>query len=738
MSKKLELNKMNEVVNMFRDEKFGGYFSAINYDVSEKLTLEKSIEDHAILLIGAVKSGNKSLTEELVNYVINFLDDEQGGIIDFREQYGLINELGNIKTTYKMFLVGYSLALAGDFIKDSSAITKSKELVDLANKYCFVEGRYVSKISRNFDKVMNSNETTASLALSILVNSELVEENLPQYGDYLKRDALSLVNKVLENGAVPDVTDKYNSLLPDSKVDGEVAALVSISLYRASKILDDPTLENVAMKVLDFVNQKLWDKVYGGYFTHCGVDGNVEIHKEFVTLLTSAIPVKTSKVNLLVLLANKLVNNSESDVIVRVEKYLSTLYDNVNGGFFIGEGYFWTPPAIPVGPFHRLMLPTRETAGVFYFGASSFLRLYNKYISSQALALIVFFNSNFKSSALETENKIGKSKYVASKVEVDFLKSKLVDQQGVNLASSEFIERHLNYIAGGYTKKIGFGWTPHISPIGTKSDKTPAVFGTHHSIANLKVLGGEIKDKEEVAAWIRCCQSPNGAFGEYPGGPSDVLNTYLAIDLLDILGTDNWGDKEKCIEFLQSCQNEDGGFGVVPGFKSDLFHSNLAAVALKTLGENPKNLDALINYYLSARNEDGGFGEYVGAASDSYSCYRTISTFALYGLEIPDKESTINFIRGCQDKTGGFSNDKIGKASMIATYHCVASLYLLDSEPDDKEGAYNWLINCQTADGGFSNIPKVTTGTIDEGFAAIQSLAMLKGGLSKKWAIYVS
>ncbi|MGF1372541.1 prenyltransferase/squalene oxidase repeat-containing protein [Streptococcus infantarius] len=746
----LSNNKILESLAFFKDEKFGGYFSAIDYDKNNILTKEKSIEDQSLVLLGLLFANNtasKSNIVKLTQYIKDSIDEKFGGVIEFKESYGLINELGNTKTTYRTFLALYALLLASNYLEDKSlAKLVEKEYFIVQNKVFNNSTKtYLNKLTSDYSHVMDSSEHINAISYSLLLSTLLVENTEVLDKDTVKsiidRDLQSLIRKINTFKTVVDKTDKYGDLLPNSVVDGESIAITVFALSKVYDLNKDKEILKSIEKVVLFLNEYLWDKKYKGYFTHSNIDGKVTIHKEFVTLLTSAIPVKTSRVNLFALLANKIankyLNNFNTNYIYKVENYLISLYDKVNGGFFIGEGYFWTPPSTPVGPFHRLMLPSRETPGTFHFGSSSFLRLYNKYVSSQAVALLAF---NYQQEdSLILEQKIPKSVYepISNHQLIDH-NFDLKDQEYINVNDYISGEKHIEWIMEGYTPKIGFGWTPNHAPIGTKPDKTPAVFGTHHSISNLKVLGKEIENKAEIANWIRACQRENGAYGEYPGGPSDVLNTYLAIDLLDILGEKDFGNKEKCIEFLQSCQNEDGGFGVVPGFKSDLFHSNLAAVALETLGAKPKELNSLINYYLSARNPDGGFGEYVGAESDTYSCYRTISTFALYNLEIPDKEKTANFIKSCQQTDGGFSNDSSGISSMIATYHCSASLTLLGEKPNDLKGALNWLSKCQTPDGGFSNIPGVTTGTIDEGFAAVQSICLLLNGLNNKWAVFVS
>jgi prenyltransferase beta subunit len=300
------------------------------------------------------------------------------------------------------------------------------------------------------------------------------------------------------------------------------------------------------------------------------------------------------------------------------------------------------------------------------------------------------------------------------------------------------LDRHLRYIHRSFTPGQGYGWTPRVAPLGSGANHAPSAFGTHHCVANLRALGGAPEEPAQVAEWLRHTQARSGAFADYPGGPADVLNTYLVVNALQLIGEGGPVRPDACVDFLRQCQNDDGGFGVVPGFLSDLFHTNLAVVALHSLGAAPRDPDGCARYLIAAANPDGGYGERVGTPSDTYSVYRAVGTLAVLGRELPDPRGAIQFVQRCQGPGGGFRNDLSSRETLIATYHAVAALFLLGVRPGRPDDCRRWLASCQTPDGSFSIVPGVSSGTIDEGFAAVQSLAILAGALSPYFAIAVS
>lgn len=739
----------------FIDRQYGGAHGAIDYDTTTVLTYEKQVETQAMLAWATLAGGQKELAVHFLDYLVDSVDRQHGGVIEVRERYGLVNELGNVKTTYRMFLAAFVLLKARNLEGGEEYVKEGIGILSYLASHAIAgdSNDYYSKVSRDWRTVLDEKRSPKNMAFAVLAANQmaLASGEAGDRQDAIDKAGCLMDNYVEQTGRVVEWRRHDGTVMTGGvKVDLITSSQVAIALLDIYDLSQNQAYLDAARKIVSYINGYLWDTRFGGFWTHCDLDGKITIHREFITLLTSTIPIKTTAGNSWALIANCLLwkktkAEAQMEFIKDGFRYLHGMLDRVNGGLFIGEGYFWTPPGTPVGPFLRLMLPTRETPGVFHFGSSSFLRLYNKHADSQAVGLLAStvmdeVLKDYKGDNRDVKAKV-QNKTSHSPQGTEFIYENLSLQTVVNLTKDMDVQKHVDWIQGAHTPNIGYGWTPFISPLGTKPDRTPSIFGIHHSIANLKVFGVPIKDRERIADWIRNCQSSNGAYGEYPGGPADVLNTYLAVNVLDMLGESNYGDHEACINYLQKCQNSDGGFGVVPGFKSDLFHTNLAAVALLTLQAEPRGKDNLISYLLSAENPDGGYGEYPSGPSDTYSCYRAIGTLALYDKAIPHPELTAVFLRKCQGSKGsggGFGHDWDGRQSMVATYHAVAALHLLNSTPEHLEECVEWVSGCQTPDGGFSNIPGVTTGTIDEGFAAVQSLCILRMGLSRAFIILVS
>jgi prenyltransferase beta subunit len=739
------------LTSVFVDTRHGGLYSAVSYDAAAVLTPDKVLRMHALAALSALGLGDKAEAAAFLALVADFQDEQYPGFIDVREYSGPVHELGNVKSAQAQLLAALALLSADPTLYDPElAATGERQLAWIDGTFRTGTGGYLSTVSRDGTIVIDDTLTAEAQALAVWAHARLAGRTRAAEDLAVLRDLATRLVDTFSNadGVVADRRFPDGRVTRDVRVSGAASALVSLALAEAATVTGDGGYADRARAVLSFATGHLWDTKFDGYWDHCDLDGRITVHREFITLLNATIPIKTSATNAWLLLAETAVaaltgaDRDQGGAGCRVASYLGTLVDEVAGGVFIGEGYFWTPPGTPVGPFERLMLPSRQTPGISHFGASSFLRLYNKQPHSQALTAWALHAAGVGGGALPDpqEPPVGYDHPTAAAVlEPAALKRTAISQlPPVDLGGVVDVNAHMAVIDAACTSGLGYGWTPRQSPLGSQPDRTPSVFGTHHSIANLRVLGGPIRDTEAVARWIRLTQSPNGAFGEYPGGPADVLNTYLAVNALDLLGQSDFGDVSAAVAYLRACQNTDGGFGVVPGFPSDLFHSNLAVVALHTLGASPADVAACVEYHLRAANSDGAYGERVGTPSDVYSVYRAVGTLTLLGYRLPNEVSAIEWLRACQGSGGGFRHDFHSRESLIATYHAVAALSLLGSEPRDVEACRRWLRTCQTPEGTFSNIPGVSSGTIDEGFAAIQSLAILEGGLDAYFAIVVS
>ncbi|MFF3322709.1 prenyltransferase/squalene oxidase repeat-containing protein [Streptomyces sp. NPDC002889] len=734
----------------FANTQYGGLVSAIDYDGTRAITADRMVESCALAHWAAAEAGFDTARVRPAEGLADFVDRTHGGYLEFLEVSGIPHELSSVKTAHRQFLVAAALLEAAAHGVGEPADGRAQ--LKYAQQLLVRDGRLLGSVARDGSSVLDDRSPAAGAAARTLALALLARltSDAADREEAVQSAAVLVEVFVNQDGSVPDWRGLDNAPVPTAKVDLTASSLTAIALAEAGRTLGDAALTDLAVQIVSYNNSHLWDERFGGHWNHCDLDGKITIHREFITLLNSAIPIKTTAANAWSLLANGRVRTALGlrdtgleQAVSRTRGYLESMVDTVHGGVFIGEGYFWTPPGTPVGPFVRQMLPPRDLPGIFHFGSSSFLRLYNKQASPQILTALALHATREDAAddlkqtvATQTESVAA---LAAGLPEIRAAIEDIHAMEAVDLSGVMDVAAHLNYIRSSFTPGQGYGWTPRIAPIGSGANQAPSVFGTHHSVANLRVLGEDPQELEQVTAWLTYAQSPNGAFAEFPGGPADVLNSYLAVNAFQLLGHEAGPrDREGAIEFLRGCQNKDGGFGVVPGFVSDLFHTNLAVVALDSLGSGPADPEACVRYVVAARNEDGGYGERVGTPSDTFSVYRAVGTLALLGKDLPYRAEAVRFLQDCQGPGGGFSHDLVSRESLIATYHAVAALYLLESAPLRQDECQTWLTGCQTPDGGFSNIPGVTSGTIDEGFAAVQSLAILAKGLTPYFAIAVS
>ncbi|GBG97556.1 prenyltransferase/squalene oxidase repeat-containing protein [Lactococcus termiticola] len=666
------------------------------------------------------------------------MSNQKEDLVEIKEQYDYPTDIGGIKTSQVWYQVANVLYYVGNKRNDEQLLKLADNISNTVDKHMFDSNKntYLSKMSADWNYSVDGLIDNVTLVLSAIYKLQKYLRTPDEKKLKKLNQQISKVEKIIvEKSHIISVKNLDNSLSIDSKVSllgQSFLILLYKGLYNEFK---ENKYEILMSNAIDYVNSHFWDKKYSGYFSFVDIDGKIRIHKEFVVLLTPKTPAKYIFENSLFLVASSETPFSNTQRYQEAMEYLLSLNDTANGGFFIAEGYFWAAPGIPVGPFLRSVSPTVDTAGVVYFGSTKFVHFSNKYPMTQALCLLALKNVKIDSSKTKDEI-ITKSSLTPHFSNIGY---QPVSHKKVDLSEYIDVKKHLRWVSNLYTPGQGFGWTPYVSPLGVKANKTSAVFGTQHALANLRILDETmIPNSESLSYWISLTQAENGAFSESPGEVSDVLYTYLAINALSIIGMTDIVDKSKCIDYLKSCQNEDGGFGINPGFKSDMFHSNLVLATLYTLGVEPDSNEGILNYTNSALREDGGYSEYSKGTSDTYSCYRAISTYFMYGLDIPDKNKTIQFLKECQNADGGFAQDNVGSSSLIATYHAVAALYMLDSAPDDVNNCINFLSSCQAPDGGIANIPGASTGTIDEGFAGIQSLAMLTNQLDKSYASIIS
>ncbi|HUR59023.1 MAG TPA: prenyltransferase/squalene oxidase repeat-containing protein [Opitutaceae bacterium] len=113
------------------------------------------------------------------------------------------------------------------------------------------------------------------------------------------------------------------------------------------------------------------------------------------------------------------------------------------------------------------------------------------------------------------------------------------------------------------------------------------VMNTLWALQASPVLGRPIEKKDELVAWIRACQLPNGGFTYQPkplfGGVDDIVYVRAALVALKLLGAGP-ANRDGCLAYIHSLANADGGFSDRPGWLSNATATYYALDALQTMG----------------------------------------------------------------------------------------------------------------------------------------------------------
>ncbi|TFF86819.1 MAG: ATP-binding cassette domain-containing protein [Promethearchaeota archaeon] len=263
--------------------------------------------------------------------------------------------------------------------------------------------------------------------------------------------------------------------------------------------------------------------------------------------------------------------------------------------------------------------------------------------------------------------------------------------------------------------------------------------------ANIAKNKGIIVDLnyENITNYIKDCQNDDGGFGTRLNDPSDILSTYCAINILNLLN-DEPKNKTQAINWIKSLQNPDGGFktyidlsylyqfygSLFELFLNDEFNTSKSSMpatyfavnSLHSLGTTPENLINLTLWVQSMQNSDGGFAFNLGLKSDLVSTYYAIKTFEYLPNSLDARMSAIEFLRGCQGSNGAYSiypylAEFIEYDYLFISYAGSRSIYYLDYFPAEILQTVNWFASC--FDSAYNTLTKNGIGMGDTpGFGA--------------------
>lgn len=730
------------------DKKNDGLFSVLESDGNKILCDDKQLLDHLFVMLAFLSSDESTIfsrADERIKILEKFKDPSFFGFFEITDRDWNLHEIGSVKTTSIQLLAAYVQVLMGLDFKEDSIFQAGVELFDQCMKFLTPQG-LPRVLDREWKYSLDNRFDLEATSIAVIILVELSKKE--DIYDDLFKSALKALDCFIDTnlgGAFCMISSDEKPIVVQGKTLKSMS-FASFALVQAGIFLNNNALLNKAERILSFIDEKLKDKIYGGFWNFCNVQGSVLLNvSELPYKNESFFPAKLAydhSILLLALLEIQEVNDNKNHIAMLNEtlKVIQNLHDLKYGGIFLGESNWWAAPEEPTVPLIRLFWTPRFTPGSFHVGNLSYLPLQEKQTRIQAAVLwALSHRRGLKNRVFEyqeaglsddatTEDPVIEIRDGVTKALSYDLKKILIKQ---DVQPKINIEKYIEWLKLTRIKGGTFGLTPYVSPLGCRADRASQVFSTHHAVADLMVLQQEIEDQHSVIRTLQACQNENGGFGEHPGHPSDVFTTYCAVLALYMLKALP-SAIDRCIGYLKNCQNKDGGFGDVPGYRSDLWHTNLSVISLHVLGVLPKKVSACNQFILACRNNDGSYRLRPGDPAEVYSTHRAISTFFMLGKQLQNRDQTIEWLMHCQSENGGFAYRPGRACSMIANYHAVAALYLANAWPKNVVGCKEWIAQFQREDGGFGPMGRPSA-TTDEGFACLQASYILETALDPYW-----
>lgn len=697
--------------NNFIDDN-GTVLASLNGNRRDVVVDDKRLIDSSLALIIACKQNDMKLIQKLVSGMNLFRDKKYEGFLEITDKYGAKYDEGTIKHLLNQILATFSLYLATRNRNLTSDDTDYKErLNSLLSNYINNNG----ELFLQDWSIVNYHSTLKTAAVCFLISN------------YIKSDPAAK-SALLAKCQQFYVHDRYYSVKSGNQILNLSGTKLS-DLGLMLKVMAISKNVELAQKIITFIYDHYRITLNGGLWNKVGSNPEKLVDSSASYLLKDSSPFPYKDILSQIIVLSGIKNFPHLKYVRElkqlIEQTLFDFYDRKNGGFFIGQGFWFANPKQPSVPLDRHVLVPAHTLGSFAVGNTSYVPFHEKLAIVQEIGVLLLDSS----STHNTRRQLITIPYSQKKpnYKLNYI------SQGILTHSYIKIDNYLSWL-GRTISGYGYGLTPYRSPLAIKSDKTPQNFSALHVISDLTVLHHAIYNKYSLSKVLETCQNSDGGFGEQPALLSEVFTTYCVVAALFILKDENF-DKQQCIKFIVSCQNPDGSFGNAPGYPGDAWHTHLAVLALHLLkAEENYDTDKCIEYLLNCQNPDGAFGLVPGSHSETYSTFRSVDSLKVLGVVIPKSKQTILWLKSRQDKSGGFHYGVGKPVSFVGSYHAIAALYILGSLPDDVDQCKKWLANHQTPDGGFGNDSSMPSLTTDEGFVILQASYMLEKKLNPYWA----
>ncbi|CAG8587542.1 4640_t:CDS:2 [Paraglomus occultum] len=264
------------------------------------------------------------------------------------------------------------------------------------------------------------------------------------------------------------------------------------------------------------------------------------------------------------------------------------------------------------------------------------------------------------------------------------------------------IDLHVKYIQSLDEKKdtLEYWITEHLRLAGVYWGLTALDLMNHVDALN----------RDDVIAYVKSCQWPNGGFGGHVNHDPHLLYTLYAVQILLIEDAIDAVDVGKIVEYVSSLQDkETGAFKGDEWGEIDTRFSYSALSCLSLL----KRLDAIdvqkaVEFIMKCKNFDGGFGSSPGAESHAGQIFCCVGALAIVNsLHLVDGDLLGWWLCERQLKNGGLNGRPQKLEDVCYSWWVLSALSILGKlHWINKEKLIEFVLSAQdTEAGGIADRP---------------------------------
>jgi prenyltransferase beta subunit len=227
---------------------------------------------------------------------------------------------------------------------------------------------------------------------------------------------------------------------------------------------------------------------------------------------------------------------------------------------------------------------------------------------------------------------------------------------------------------------------------------------TSSALRALKYFGGEAKDKDAAATFVKSCfDKDSGGFVDQLGGKPDVTLTAVGV--------------MAAVELKLSTEPYEKGVLKYLGENAKEFEQiRIAAAGLEALGKQPPQAKDWLEQVRKMANADGTYGKGDGLARDTGG---SVVVVLRLGGKVENMDTILKALNAGQRKDGGFGKADAKESDLESSYRVMRAYHMLKAKPEQARALREFVGKCRNEDGGYSVEPGKASSVSGTYFASI-------------------